>query len=312
MPSWCFARVCRPWAGCHAIVWTIVAANLLNVFLNWVLIFGNLGFPRMGAVGSAWGSSVARWFMAALSARPRLAHPQALPRPASGAKRSTYSPSGAWSVAGNSRSGSSSSWSSETFSLIGVMMGWLGTVTMAGTPGGPQSGGPRLHGPRFGDRGRVGGAGGARGREGRTWWRRGAPPGRGSCWAGRSWLLTACAFLAVHLDSLARVYTVERRGPGGRGGAASHRGHLPGRGRPAGGGGRGVARRRRHALALHLQRPGLLGVRGSRSACRARFSAGGWGREGLWWGLATPAWARSPILLFIRVRRLLARDRWGG
>ncbi len=46
------------------IVWTIVGANLLNVFLNWVLIFGNLGFPAMGAVGSSWGSSVARWCVA--------------------------------------------------------------------------------------------------------------------------------------------------------------------------------------------------------------------------------------------------------
>ncbi len=45
------------------IVWTIVAANLLNVFANWILIFGNLGFPALGAVGSGWATSISRWFM---------------------------------------------------------------------------------------------------------------------------------------------------------------------------------------------------------------------------------------------------------
>ena len=33
-------------------LWIGVGANFLNVFLNWVLIFGNLGFPALGPVGS--------------------------------------------------------------------------------------------------------------------------------------------------------------------------------------------------------------------------------------------------------------------
>ena len=47
----------------RAIVMTVIAANVINLFLNWVLIFGNLGSPAMGAVGSAWGTSVSRWVM---------------------------------------------------------------------------------------------------------------------------------------------------------------------------------------------------------------------------------------------------------
>lgn len=47
------------------IVLTIVVANLVNVGLNWVLIWGNLGVPRLGAVGSSIGTSISRWFMMA-------------------------------------------------------------------------------------------------------------------------------------------------------------------------------------------------------------------------------------------------------
>jgi MATE family multidrug resistance protein len=46
------------------IVMTILAANLINVFLNWVLVWGNLGVPSLGAVGSGVASSISRWFMA--------------------------------------------------------------------------------------------------------------------------------------------------------------------------------------------------------------------------------------------------------
>jgi MATE family multidrug resistance protein len=45
------------------IVVTILLANLVNFFLNWVLIFGRWGFPELGAVGSGWASSFSRWLM---------------------------------------------------------------------------------------------------------------------------------------------------------------------------------------------------------------------------------------------------------
>lgn len=45
------------------LVFLILFANLCNVVLDWILIPGNLGAPAMGAVGSAWGTVIARWLM---------------------------------------------------------------------------------------------------------------------------------------------------------------------------------------------------------------------------------------------------------
>ena len=45
------------------VVIAIVAGNLLNVILNWVLIYGNLGAPAMGAVGSSVSTAIGRWAM---------------------------------------------------------------------------------------------------------------------------------------------------------------------------------------------------------------------------------------------------------
>lgn len=40
------------------------AANIINIGLNWVLVYGHLGFEPMGAVGSAWSTTIIRTFMA--------------------------------------------------------------------------------------------------------------------------------------------------------------------------------------------------------------------------------------------------------
>jgi MATE family multidrug resistance protein len=45
---------------------TIIGANCLNAGLNYLLIFGALGFPALGAFGSAWATTASRWFMAAM------------------------------------------------------------------------------------------------------------------------------------------------------------------------------------------------------------------------------------------------------
>ncbi len=41
----------------------VLIANVVNAFANWVLIFGHLGAPALGAVGSAWATTISRVFM---------------------------------------------------------------------------------------------------------------------------------------------------------------------------------------------------------------------------------------------------------
>jgi MATE family, multidrug efflux pump len=48
------------------IVLTMIVANLANLLLNWVLIFGRLGAPALGVGGSAWATAVSRWLMVIL------------------------------------------------------------------------------------------------------------------------------------------------------------------------------------------------------------------------------------------------------
>jgi MATE family multidrug resistance protein len=54
----------------------MISANLINAFLNWVLIWGNLGAPRMGAEGSGWSTTVSRVYMFAFLAVYAACHPR--------------------------------------------------------------------------------------------------------------------------------------------------------------------------------------------------------------------------------------------
>ncbi len=112
------------------ILLTMLAANLVNIVLNWALIFGNFGLPAMGVAGSAWATTLSRWFM--LGVLVAVAHP--LLRPL----LSPWHPeSRAWAplrrmiglglpIAGQRML------EYLTFGLTALAMGWIGTTALAG------------------------------------------------------------------------------------------------------------------------------------------------------------------------------------
>lgn len=48
------------------IVVGMVAGNIVNGVLNWILIYGHFGAPALGVAGSAWATSISRWLLLAV------------------------------------------------------------------------------------------------------------------------------------------------------------------------------------------------------------------------------------------------------
>ena len=48
------------------ITFALLSANLVNIAVNWVLIYGKLGFPALGPTGAAWATVLSRAYMAAV------------------------------------------------------------------------------------------------------------------------------------------------------------------------------------------------------------------------------------------------------
>jgi len=112
------------------IVWTIVIANVVNLALNWVLVFGHLGVPPLGVGGAALATTCARWVMTVTllllawrSLRPRLAPWQ----PASFDRASLF---GMFRV--GAPIGLQYLLEVGVFATVGLLMGMLGTHQVAG------------------------------------------------------------------------------------------------------------------------------------------------------------------------------------
>lgn len=59
-----FRRYLQGMGNVRPVMIALFTANLLNVFVNWILIFGKLGAPAMGVRGAAWATVIARVGMA--------------------------------------------------------------------------------------------------------------------------------------------------------------------------------------------------------------------------------------------------------
>src|SRR5882724_10503322 len=47
----------------HPITFALVSANIINIVGDWALIYGHLGLPAMGIVGSGWSTAIARAYL---------------------------------------------------------------------------------------------------------------------------------------------------------------------------------------------------------------------------------------------------------
>jgi multidrug resistance protein, MATE family len=61
-----FRRYLQAMNTVRPITVALVSANLVNVAVNWMLIYGHLGFPALGTTGAAWATVLSRIYMAAV------------------------------------------------------------------------------------------------------------------------------------------------------------------------------------------------------------------------------------------------------
>jgi MATE family multidrug resistance protein len=108
----------------------MVGANLANVVLNWMFIFGRLGAPALGVGGAALATTISRWLMAALLAAAgwRLLAPYLRPWRAD---TLAWGPLLAMVRLGLPI-GVQMQLEFGAFGIIGLLMGTLGAVPMAG------------------------------------------------------------------------------------------------------------------------------------------------------------------------------------
>ncbi|MFO7893119.1 MAG: MATE family efflux transporter [Longimicrobiales bacterium] len=112
------------------IVVAIVAANLVNVLTNWLLVFGHWGFPALGPIGTGWASTFSRWTMLVFLAVLTLRRLGPYLRPAG---RVVLQLRPLWRMLRlGAPIGAQFQLEMGAFAVVALLMGWLGTAQMAG------------------------------------------------------------------------------------------------------------------------------------------------------------------------------------
>lgn len=107
----------------------MLIGNVLNVGLNWVLVWGHLGFPAMGAEGAAWATTILRW----LGAIGLIAYVWWLPQRHAWGIRGGFK--GWWRDSAEQRrvgyaAGLSNGLEGSAFAALALFAGWLGAMSV--------------------------------------------------------------------------------------------------------------------------------------------------------------------------------------
>jgi MATE family multidrug resistance protein len=112
-----------------SMVWAMLAANLLNLALNWIFVFGHLGIPPLGAIGSSWATTLSRWALALFMVVFAWRDVRPLVRPW---LAESLHPGAVWRLLSIGLPiGLQFELELGIFNVVGLMMGRLGAVPMA-------------------------------------------------------------------------------------------------------------------------------------------------------------------------------------
>jgi MATE family multidrug resistance protein len=106
----------------------LIVCNVVNLFLNWVFIYGNLGAPKLGVTGSGVSTSLCQIFLVVMVVYLGRKHIETNPL----IVLKSLSLNGLWKMLGvGIPVGVQISIEAWAFVFAGVMMGWLGEVELA-------------------------------------------------------------------------------------------------------------------------------------------------------------------------------------
>jgi multidrug resistance protein, MATE family len=112
-------------------MYIIIICNLFNVFLNWVLIYGNLGFPPLGLNGAGWATLISRVLMGLVIAYYVWSSPRYKNYQVSLRMNSLSFPMVSKMLRIGVPTGFQFIFEVGAFSTAAIMMGWIGVTALA-------------------------------------------------------------------------------------------------------------------------------------------------------------------------------------
>ena len=125
-----FRQTLQAMGPMRPIVYAALIANAVNVFFNWLLIFGNLGAPKLGVVGSGFATALAMWVMMLSVLALGWKHLRVTLRPWR-SDAISWQPVRKLLLIG-APIGTQWFFESFAFGLTALLMGWMGTASLAG------------------------------------------------------------------------------------------------------------------------------------------------------------------------------------